>query len=133
MSIITRTIKALHIDPTAYFFSDDATIIRLEAKESRQRKRVAEIIESPQMIAMEYVTDNGQRVILHRSTRPGIRYQLSFIDSDGIPSGHCNYIKEGTARENVAVHSRDDLLQHYVNLTLEKPLVVRILQKEESV
>ena len=119
------TLKALNINPNIYFFGTDAAIEEAERKEAKQAATVAAIISAPDFVALEYKTESGAKRILHRSTRPGVFWQLSYIAADGIPTMHENFNNTDESTRNAEpIH---ELLRHFVNLTLDRPQDLTIL------
>ena len=118
----------LNISPLVWFRGTEAEQEEAEAKESNRAKDLEKIIFTPSFIAAEYTNGNGQRRILHRSTRPGVKYQLSFIDADGVPAMHENYISEGGNPQEVGtIHSASELIQHFINQSNNSPLNLHII------
>ncbi len=79
-----------------YFTGTDEEIKAAEQKEEEIKDFFKGIIEDDEFLALRYYKDgykNGNHeIILHHSTRPGIKYQLSFLDNDG-PIMHQNYVE----------------------------------------
>ena len=119
------TIKSLDINPNIYFFGTDEAIEEAERKEAKQAERIAAIISAPDFIALEYKTETGAKRILHRSTRPGVFWQLSYIAADGIPTMHENFNNTNESTRNAEPIL--ELLRHFVNLTLDRPQDLTIL------
>lgn len=127
----TRTLDPLHISNTVFFLGTEAEQAEAEAKEAARAAELHEIITAPEFIALEYISYNGQRRILHRSTRDGVKYQLSYIDPDGVPAMHENYISLGGNPYTVGhIGSERDLYRHFIHQSNEDPLVLRILYNE---
>lgn len=72
---------------TVYFIGTDREIEEAERQDERQIKQWAHIF-SLDFNYFHFKNSIGQAVVLHRSTRPEAKYQLSFIDFDGVPSRH---------------------------------------------
>lgn len=79
-----------------YFTGTEEEIKAAEQKEEEIKDFFKDIIEDDEFLALRYYKDgykNGDHeIILHHSTRPGIKYQLSFLDNDG-PIMHQNYVE----------------------------------------
>ena len=121
---MTQTLKALNISNTVFFMGTDAEIEQAERLEAERTADIEKIIDAPGFTAMRYVNENGQQRILHYSTRDGVMFQLSYIDADGIPAMHENFIQTDKKHVDEAIHSREDLIKHYIHasnhgLTLE--------------
>lgn len=121
---MTQQLKALNISNTVYFKGTDAEIEQAERLEAERTADIEKIIDAPGFTAMRYVNENGQQRILHHSTRNGVMFQLSYIDADGVPAMHENFIQTGKKHVDEAIHSREDLIRHYIHasnhgLTLE--------------
>lgn len=119
------TFKSLNIDPCyAFIFSDE----EIEAAERKEEERAAElerVFFAPGFIAAEYRHESGAREILHRSTRNGVYFQLSFIAADGVPTMHENYIKVDHPHPvNQAIEQKAELLRHFVRLDADITLKV---------
>lgn len=125
-----KTFPALRIDYNIFFLGTEAEQEASEAKEAERAADLEKIIFSADFIAMEYTTKRGQRRILHRSTRPGVVYQLSYIDPDGVPAMHENYVSTGGDPYEVGhIASREKLLSHFVHAGNDSPLSLRIITK----
>lgn len=128
MKETTRTLTPLNIDFKVYFKGTEAEQEAAEAKEAARAAELEKIIFSPGFIAAEYINSYGQRRILHHSTRPGVVFQMSYIDPDGVPAMHENYISAGGDPYEVgSIESREKLLRHYINAGNTTPLRLRIL------
>ena len=111
---------SLEIDPCLFFLGSDEEIEAAEKKENERAAELEKIIFSGDFRALEYRTTYGSRIILHHSTRPGVDFQLSYIAADGVPTMHENYyINDSRSREN--------LLRHYINKTLQKDIKAQLL------
>lgn len=120
--------QSLDIDPVIYFTGSDEEIAEAEKKEARQAARIEKIISRPDFQQLTYTTAAGAIRSLHRSTRQGVKYQLSYIDPDGIPAMHENYISTGADPETVgAIHTGKDLVKHFINQTFKKPLQLELI------
>lgn len=119
------TLKSLDINPNIYFFGTNEAIEAAERKEQVQADIIKNIISAPDFIALEYRTKSGARRILHRSTRCGVLWQLSYIAADGVPTMHENYISIGRTEEHT--HTAAELYRHFVNLTLNTAQELTIL------
>lgn len=125
-----KTFPALHIDYTVFFLGTDAEQEAAEAKETARAAELEKIIFSGDFIAAEYITERGQRRILHHSTRPGVVWQLSYIDPDGVPAMHENFISAGGDPYKVgSIGSREKLLSHFIHAGNNNPLSLRIITK----
>ena len=83
---------------------------------------------APDFIAAEHRTESGAREILHRSTRPGVYFQLSYIAADGVPTMHENYIK--TEEKQTApgcIDSESELYNHFICYNLDENISFRVL------
>lgn len=123
----TIKLKSMDIDPKIYFFGTDEEIAKAEQTEARQAARIERIISRPDFQQLTYTTATGAIRSLHRSTRPGVMYQLSYIDSDGVPAMHENFIQTCTIYGVGAIHSRKDLIQHFINQTLKKSITCELI------
>ena len=85
--------ESLNIDPCYAFICSDEEIEAAERKEAARAEELKAVFFAPDFIAAEHRTESGAREILHRSTRPGVYFQLSYIAADGVPTLHENYIK----------------------------------------
>lgn len=120
-------LKSLDIDPTLAFFGSDADIAEMEQKEKERAEKIRKIIFSPDFAGMSYKTASGQERILTYSIRQGVLFQLSYIDSDGIPSMHENFIKTAENTVDKVIKSEEELLRHYVNVGLSEDIELEIL------
>lgn len=129
----TITFPAQNISRTVAFDGTDAEIEAAEKIEKESAEKILSIINAPDFIALEYRIpyDNGDaRRILHRSTRPGVKWQLSYIDPDGIPAMHENYGNLGADPYEVGtIETEERLARHFVHRFLfEKSLTIEILR-----
>lgn len=129
----TITFPAQNISRTVAFHGTDAEIEAAEKIEQESAEKILSIINAPDFIALEYRApyDNGDaRRILHRSTRPGVKWQLSYIDPDGIPAMHENFVNLGADPYEVGtIGTEERLVRHFVHKFLfEKPLTIEILR-----
>ena len=105
--------EPLHISPTIAFLGTDEEIADAEEKERQAAAAIDQIIFDPKFIALEWREPSRQgdrRQILHHSTRPGIMFQLSYIDGGGVPAMHENYIRSGQLLNDCAIHTKEELL-----------------------
>ena len=123
----TIKLKAIGIDPCIWFFGTDEEIAKAEKKEARQAARIEKIISRPDFQQLTYTTAAGAIRSLHRSTRQGVMFQLSYIDPDGVPAMHENFIQTRTIYGVGAIHSRKDLIQHFINQTLKKSITCELI------
>ena len=120
--------QSLDIDPTIYFTGSNKEIEEAEKKEARQAARIEKIISRPDFQQLTYTTAAGAIRSLHRSTRPGVMFQLSYIDPDGVPAMHENYISEGADPEKVGqIHTKKELIKHFVNQTFRKSITCELI------
>lgn len=126
----TATLAPLLISNTVYFRGTLEEIQEAERKEASRADEIEKIITAPDFIALEYISYNGQRRILHKSTRPGVKYQLSYIDPDGIPAMHENYISLGGDPYTVGhIGSERELYRHFIHASNTEPLQLTILTR----
>lgn len=124
------TLAPLNISNTVYFLGTEAEQEEAEAKETARAAELAAIITAPDFIALEYISSYGQRRILHRSTRHGVMWQLSYIDPDGVPAMHENYINTGGDPYEVGhIESENQLYRHFIHAGNSDPLTIKILYK----
>lgn len=124
-----KTFEPLKIDFNIYFLGTEEEQEEADAKQASRAAELETIIFSPDFIAAEYVNTWNQRRILHHSTRDGVIYQLSFIDPDGVPAMHENYINDGTGNPDEVgkIHNKSELIQHFINNSNNNPLTLHIL------
>lgn len=120
-------LKSLDVDPVIYFTGTESEITEAETKEARRASEIENLIFSGNFKQLTYITETGQIHSLHRSTRAGVLLQLSFIDVNGIPAMHENYIKTAPETVNEFIHTKKDLLQHYVRKSLYKTLQLELI------
>ena len=126
----TTTLAPLHISNTVFFKGTEAEQAEAEAKETARAAELAAIITAPDFIALEYINSYGQRRILHRSTRHGVMWQLSYIDPDGVPAMHENYVDIGGDPYEVGhINTESQLYRHFIHAGNSDPLTIRILYK----
>ena len=133
ISEMEKTYESLNIDPMVYF---KGTMEQIDAAIKTEKERAEEfkkLIERNEFMALEFIKPDGRREILHASTRPGIRYQLSYIGKDGVPTMHQNYgLLDENAAKNENVHSMDELYQHFVSENIQKDLNFNIMEDNEE-
>lgn len=122
-------LKSLNINPVLFFLGTDEEIKEAEEKEARRAAEIEKIIFSPDFIAARYYTEKGATRILHHSTRPGVGFQLSYIDSDGIPAMHENFIKTSPDHVQENIQDKNHLLKHFVDITLTENLNLEIVRR----
>lgn len=127
----TKTLEALNISAVVMFTGTDEEIKAAEAKENARAQEVEQIIFSGDFKALEYFNYNNQRRILHRSTRPGVMFQLSYIDSDGVPAMHENFIKSSENHVNECIEDKSKLLRHFINASNSDNITLNIYSKED--
>lgn len=127
----TYHFEPLHIDPAVYFRGTDEEIERSQIKEETAAEALKAIIYAPGFSALEIRKERPTgtaREILHHSTRHGVLFQLSYIDPDGVPAMHENYIQAAPDAVNEAIHDERDLLRHIVGFfRREAPLDIYVL------
>lgn len=123
----TIIFENLNIEPTVYFLGTDAEIEEAERKEAQRAEDIKRVVLSPDFIALEYYTEKGARRILHHSTRKGVLFQLSYIDADGIPSMHENYIRTEKDAIPQYIGSLDELTKHFTDESYFSDLKARVL------
>lgn len=109
--------EPLKIDPALYFRGTDAEIESARKLEETSAEALKAIIYAPDFQALEIrkqYPSGTAREILHHSTRHGVMFQLSYIDPDGIPAMHENYIRTAPDAVPEAIHEERDLLRHIV-------------------
>ena len=123
--------EPLGIDPALYFRGTDEEIDRAQDKEETAAEALKAIIYAPDFSALEILKEYPRgtaREILHHSTRPGVLFQLSYIDPDGVPAMHENFIQTAPDAVPESIHGERDLLAHFVGLFRhERPLDIFVL------
>ena len=122
-----RSFDAMNISELLPFHGTDDEIKAAEIMERQRESDIEKIIFQPGFIAMAYTTESGQTRILHRSTRPGVMFQLSYIDADGIPAMHENYIETTPDHVDEAIHDKPELLKHYRQYSNRHDLSLEII------
>lgn len=113
MEKVIYKFKKLNIDPCIYFLGSDEEIEKAEALEAARAAELEKILLNNSMVY--YTTLQGQKRYLHRSTRKGVAYQLSYEGSDGLPIMHENYIKTSDDHIDAAIGTKEDLIKHYID------------------
>lgn len=105
--------KKLNIDPCIYFLGSDEEIGKAEALEAARAADLEKILFDNAMVL--YTTAEGQKRYLHRSTRAGVAYQLSYEARDGVPVMHENYIQTSENHIDAHIGTKEDLIKHYID------------------
>lgn len=120
------TLKSLNIDPCIYFLGTDAEIEEAERKERMQAEKIESIIFSDNFQGLSCWNTLGQELILTYSIRQGVLFQLTYIDRDGVPVMHENYIKTSKNHVNECIEPRENLIKKLVNMTLEHEIILSV-------
>lgn len=123
----TIILNTLDIDQAIYFLGSDEEIAKAEEKEARQAEKLEKIIFSSDFQQLTYKTAAGAIRSLHRSTRPGVMFQLSYIDPDGVPAMHENFIQTRTIYGVGKIQTKKDLIRHFINQTFRKSLQCELI------
>ena len=124
-----KTYNSLNIAPDVYFKGTMEQIDEAEAAQASRAEEFKRLIDNNEFMALEFVKKDGRREILHRSTRPGVKYQLSYIGSDGVPNMHESYGRiAGMDNGKENVHSMDELYRHFVNENMRSDLKFNVLE-----
>ena len=124
-----KTYESLNISPEIMFTGTIEQINAAEKAENERAEEFKKLIERNEFMALEFVKKDGRREILHASTRPGVRYQLSYIGNDGIPTMHENYgAVENGVKSNENIHSMDELYEHFVRENLRSDLTLNVME-----
>ena len=118
--------ESLNIDSLLYFRGSDEEIKQAEARTKERAEQLQRVFFAPGFFAAELITGNGSRQILHRSTRDGVLFQLSFINADGLPTMHGNYITTEGAKEEAA-HDAAELIRHFTDYNSRHALQLHII------
>ena len=117
-------LNKLNIDPCVYFLGSDEEIEAAEALEASRAADLEKILFNNAMVL--YRTEAGQTRYLHRSTRAGVAYQLSYEGSNGLPVMHENFIQTSENHIDAWIGSKTDLLKHYIDESLNNDLILEI-------
>lgn len=120
------TLKSLNIDPCIYFLGTDAEIEAAEQKERMQAEKIESIIFSDNFQGLSCRNSWGQELILTYSIRQGVLFQLTYIDRDGVPAMHENYIKTSENHVNECIEPKENLIKKFVRMTLERNLILSV-------
>ena len=124
-----KTYESLNVSPDVYFRGTMDQINAAEAAEAARAEELRKLIDTNEFMALEFMKPDGRREILHRSSRPGVRYQLSYIGSDGEPTMHESYGRiEGENAGNESVHSMEELYDHFVRENLRSDLNISVME-----
>jgi hypothetical protein len=121
--------KSLNISAKTMFFGTDEEIEQAEQQEQQRKDEIAKLIFNKNFYAIEYFTEYNQRRILHKSTRKGIAYQLSYIDNDGVAAMHENYIETSAEHENAHIGDKNELLTHYLHQSNNNDLILNVYER----
>jgi len=105
--------KKFNIEPEIFFLGSDEEIEAAENQEAARAAELEKVLLNNSMVY--YTTSQGQKRYLHRSTRKGVAYQLSYEGSDGLPIMHENYIKTSDDHIDAAIGTKEDLIKHYID------------------
>lgn len=126
--------RSYDVDPAIFFLGTDQEVEALEAMEAKTAAELQAVFFCRDFIALEYYTENGARRILHRSTRPGVLFQLSYIDADGVPVMHENYIS--TPADNPIqshIGTEKDLYKHFIDQLYFANLRLNVITREGAI
>lgn len=119
----TVKIPTITVEPSVVFFEEERPDEFKRYSEQRQTvKETWQSIlnnENRMFRGAQFVTPgNGQTVILTHSVRENIDWQLSFIDRDGIPAMHENYVQDPSSPEYSSLNNMDRLYSRLTNFSL---------------
>ena len=120
-------LSSLDIQPRDRILRNPADRAEVRRKESGRAEEVRRIVFSPDFSGMQYKKD-GRDVILTRSIREGVAFQLSYFDRDGIPAMHENFVKTAEKAVGKAIHSEEELVSHYVRASLRRDVELETLR-----
>lgn len=124
-----KTYESLNVSPDVYFRGTMDQINAAEAAEAARAEEFRKLIDTNEFMALEFMKPDGRREILHRSSRTGVRYQLSYIGSDGEPTMHESYGRiEGENAGGETVHSMEELYDHFVRENLRSDLNISVME-----
>lgn len=87
----TLSIKPVDAPADYAFTLPEAEVNQIDMQMEARTAEIADIFVEPSFGAMEFTREDGSRYIASKSTRDGVEYQLSFIDSNGDPVSHSEY------------------------------------------
>ena len=122
-----RSFEAMNISELLPFHGTDEEIAAAKIIEENRESEIEKIIFQPGFKVMAYITESGQTRVLHKSTRPGVMFQLSYIDADGIPAMHENFIETAPDHVDEAIHSKKDLIRHYSRYSNRHNLILEVI------
>lgn len=120
------TLNNINIDPCIYFLGTDVKIEEAEEKERAQGKKIENIIFADDFQGLSCRNDLGQELILTYSIRQGVLFQLTYIDRDGIPVMHENYIKTSENHVDECIEPKENLIKKFVGMTLEHDMILSV-------
>ena len=124
-----KTYESLNVSPDVYFRGTMEQINAAETAEAARAEEFRKLIDTNEFMALEFMKPDGRREILHRSSRPGVRYQLSYIGSDGEPTMHESYGRiEGENAGGETVHRMEELYDHFVRENLRSDLNISVME-----
>lgn len=125
--------ESLNIGPEIYF---KGTMEQIDAADKAEEERAAEfkkLIDNNEFMALEFIKPYGAREVLHKSIRPGVKYQLSYFGNDGIANMHESYgLIDREAAGDEHVHSMEELYRHFVRENLRSDLRFNVLEDKEN-
>lgn len=101
----TFDIPAITANRAAAFFEDEKPeeFAEYERQINRALWQYMDIVNAPGFRALELPKPSGcGSLILHKSTRDGVDYQLSYIDASGVPVMHEDYNADGSGWRSMA-------------------------------
>ena len=132
MEIKKRRFNSLNIDPLVYFHGTLVEQKQAQRKEDKAYERIRKIIFSKGFRAMSYVNDYGQTRVLCHSTRPGCKYVINYIDSDGVPAMHECFIERENEECDWKVHNEREMIKHFLDRIMCNPMTVEVLYDQEG-
>lgn len=121
---------SLGISRTVAFTGTDAEIADAEAKEAERASEFERLINSNDFMALEMRKPDGRSEILHRSSRPGVVYQLTYMGSDGEPTMHESYGANGENTTGQNIHSMDELYRHFIIDNLDSDITFNVMRSD---
>ena len=126
------TLPSMDIDPAYAFKYGEQEQEEAENKIAERENAIKSIIQKNGLMGIQIRKPDGRMEILTPSTRQGVKWQLSYIGSDGVPNMHENYGQTSENHVNEAIHAEQELYHHFANMTMQNSVTMETLEDVQN-